>query len=80
MRMRMRMRMMIKMGADLNYSCHMFYEQRLLDIPDGKSKWSGMSEKSDLICDSPAEAIKKRKRELEEEEEEKRNGKSKKSE
>ncbi|CAG8961415.1 hypothetical protein HYFRA_00013363 [Hymenoscyphus fraxineus] len=46
--------------------CHMFYEQRLLDIPDGLPKWSGMSEKSELICDSPAEAIKKRKREVEE--------------
>lgn len=49
----------------------MFYEQRLLDIPDGKPKWSGMSDKSDLICDSPAEAIKKRKREVEEEKEKK---------
>ena len=45
----------------------MFYEQRLVDIPDGLPKWSGMSGTSDLIDDSPPEAVKKRKREIEEE-------------
>ncbi|PMD37603.1 hypothetical protein L207DRAFT_545837 [Hyaloscypha variabilis F] len=49
-------------------SCHMFYEQRVVDIPDGLPKWSGMSGKSDLIADSPAEDVKKRKREIEDEE------------
>jgi len=47
----------------------MFYEKRLVDIPDGLPKWSGMSGKSDLIEDSPPEAVKKRKREVKEERE-----------
>lgn len=47
----------------------MFYSKRLVDIPDGLPKWSEMQNKSDLIEDSPPEAIKKRKREVEEEEE-----------
>jgi hypothetical protein len=40
----------------------MFYSQRLLDIPDGKPKWSGLSGESELIEDSPSEAMEKRKR------------------
>jgi hypothetical protein len=52
----------------------MFYTQRLVDIPDGKPKWSGMSGQSDLIEDSPEEEVKKRKREIEVEKEE-RDGK-----
>lgn len=36
-----------------------------MDIPDGKPKWSGISGDSDLIEDSPPDAIKKRKREAE---------------
>jgi len=47
-------------------SCHMFYSQRVVDIPDGKPKWTGMNDKSDLIEDSPPE-LKKRKREGEDE-------------
>lgn len=46
--------------------CHMFYSRRVVDIPDGLPKWSGMSDKSDLIEDSPPEDVKKRKREQEE--------------
>jgi hypothetical protein len=53
------------------YRCHMFYGKRLCDFPDGLPKWSGLSGQSDLIEDSPPEAIKKRKREVEEEEKEK---------
>lgn len=45
----------------------MFYNQRLVDIPDGKPKWTGLNDQSDLIEDSPPEAIKKRKRQVEEE-------------
>jgi hypothetical protein len=45
----------------------MFYQQRLVDIPDGLPKWSGMSGTSDLIEDSPPEVVEKRKREIEEE-------------
>jgi hypothetical protein len=46
----------------------MFYSQRLLDIPDGLPKWSEMSGKSELIEDSPPDAIRKRKKGIEEEE------------
>lgn len=49
----------------------MFYTQRLVDIPDGKPKWTGINDQSDLVEDSPPEAIKKRKRQVEEEEKEK---------
>ena len=44
----------------------MFYPRRVVDIPDGKPKWSGINNDSDLIEDSPPEAIKKRKREVDE--------------
>ena len=40
----------------------MFYPRRVLDINDGKPKWSGISGSSDLIADTP-EQDKKRKRE-----------------
>ena len=40
----------------------MFYNSRVVDIPDGKPKWTGLDEKSELIEDSPPE-MKKRKRE-----------------
>ncbi len=42
----------------------MFYNQRVVDIPDGKPKWTGMNDASELIEDSPPE-LKKRKREEE---------------
>lgn len=58
----------------------MFYEERVVDVADGLPKWSGMSDKSDLIADSPAEDVKKRKREIEQEEKEEREGKSSKKE
>ena len=40
----------------------MFYPRRVLDINDGKPKWSGISDSSELIADTPSDAIKKRKR------------------
>lgn len=46
----------------------MFYGQRVVDIPDGKPKWTGINDQSDLIEDSPPE-LKKRKREEAEQEE-----------
>ena len=51
----------------------MFYPRRVLDIPDGKPKWTGINEgpESELIEDSPPEMMKKRKREMEEQESEK---------
>ncbi len=45
-----------------SYSCHMFYPRRVLDINDGKPKWSGINGSSELIADTPEET-KKRKRE-----------------
>ena len=54
----------------------MFYKQRLVDILDGLPKWSGMSGESDLIEDSPPDAISKRKREMEEAGERERERKS----
>ncbi|KAB8360950.1 hypothetical protein FH972_024682 [Carpinus fangiana] len=39
---------------------HMFYGQRVVDIPDGLPKWSGLNNDSDLIEDSPPELIRKR--------------------
>ncbi|KAJ6007381.1 hypothetical protein N7540_011357 [Penicillium herquei] len=32
-------------------SCHIFYEQRMFDFPDGTPKWSGMDENSQLLDD-----------------------------
>lgn len=46
----------------------MFYPQRVLDINDGKPKWSGISDNSDLIDDSPQEAVNELKRKRQEEE------------
>lgn len=40
----------------------MFYKQRVMDIPDGLPKWSGINEDSDLIEDSPPEMVKARER------------------
>jgi hypothetical protein len=63
-------------GRADGYRCHMFYEQRVVDIPDGLPKWSGMSGKSELIADSPPDEAKKRKREIEEEEQKEKESKS----
>lgn len=45
----------------------MFYGQRVMDIPDGLPKWSGLNNESDLIEDSPPELVREfeRKREAE---------------
>lgn len=40
----------------------MFYNQRVMDIPDGLPKWSGINEDSDLIEDSPPELVKEQER------------------
>ena len=44
----------------------MFYPRRVVDIPDGKPKWTGISGDSELCEDTPPDMIKKRKREIEE--------------
>jgi len=48
----------------------MFYGQRVMDIPDGLPKWTGINGESDLIEDSPPEQVREleRKREAEREE------------
>lgn len=49
-------------------SCHMFYPRRIVDIPDGKPKWSGINNDSELVGDTPEdykEGHKKRKLESE---------------
>lgn len=43
----------------------MFYSDRVVDIPDGLPKWSGMNGSSELIEDSPAEMVKRRKMDIE---------------
>lgn len=52
------------------YRCHMFYNQRVMDIPDGLPKWTGINGDSDLIEDSPPDLVREneRKREAEREE------------
>ena len=45
----------------------MFYGQRVMDIPDGLPKWTGINDQSDLIEDSPPELVKKLERKREEE-------------
>lgn len=42
---------------------HMFYGERVMDIPDGLPKWTGLNNDSDLIEDSPPELVRKRKQE-----------------
>ena len=49
----------------------MFYPRRVLDIPDGKPKWTGINNESDLIEDSPQEAVNELKRKRQEEDQEK---------
>ena len=49
----------------------MFYTQRVVDVPDGLPKWTGINQDSELVEDSPPEMIqeleRKRKREVESE-------------
>lgn len=52
----------------------MFHGQRLLNIPDGKPKWTGISGESDLEWDSPKEAIEKREKQKNEEAEKEKGG------
>ncbi|KAL9618697.1 MAG: hypothetical protein Q9204_008370 [Flavoplaca sp. TL-2023a] len=47
--------------------------RRVLDINDGKPKWTGLNDSSDLIADSPQEAVNELKRKRQDEEQEKSN-------
>lgn len=40
----------------------MFYGQRVVDIPDGKPKWSGINDDSELMEEDDEHDSKKRKR------------------
>jgi hypothetical protein len=51
--------------------CHMFYGQRVMDVPDGLPKWSGLSGDSDLIEDSPKDKVQELQRKREQEREKK---------
>lgn len=51
--------------------CHMFYGQRVMDVPDGLPKWTGLNQDSDLIEDSPPELVRELERKREEERSEK---------
>ncbi|PNS16537.1 hypothetical protein CAC42_271 [Sphaceloma murrayae] len=59
--------------ANFKPQMHMFYGERVVDIPDGLPKWSGLNNESDLLEDSPPEQIK----ELEKKREEQRSKKRK---
>lgn len=54
----------------------MFYGQRVVDIPDGLPKWSGLNDESELIEDSPPEMVRKteRNREMKRQEKANKNG------
>ena len=52
----------------------MFYPRRVIDINDGKPKWSGISEASELIADTPDEHKHKKQRKDAEQNEQKGNG------
>ncbi|KAI9760658.1 MAG: hypothetical protein M4579_001522 [Chaenotheca gracillima] len=41
-------------------TCHMFYSQRVIDVPDGKPKWTGLNESSERMEESPVELKRKR--------------------
>ncbi|KAL9127893.1 MAG: hypothetical protein Q9217_003329 [Psora testacea] len=55
-------------------TCHMFYPRRVLDINDGKPKWSGISDSSELIADTPEEHKHKKRKEAEEKQKEDEKG------
>lgn len=43
--------------ADTMGRCHIFYSQRVMDIPDGIPKWTKIDKTSELIEDSPPEMV-----------------------
>ena len=44
------------------FRLHMFYTQRLVDIPDGLPKWTGINKDSELMADTDIEVVKERER------------------
>jgi hypothetical protein len=53
--------------AEMLCRCHMFYSQRVMDIPDGLPKWTGLNNESELIEDSPPELVRELERKREKE-------------
>ena len=53
----------------------MFYPRRVLDINDGKPKWSGINGSSELIADTPEELKHKKRKEDEQAQKEERENK-----
>ena len=49
----------------------MFYPQRVVDMPDGLPKWTGINQQSDLMADTDAEVVREyeRKRQKQRDEE-----------
>jgi len=45
----------------------MFYDQRVMDVPDGLPKWTGLNDTSELIEDSPPEMVRELERKREKE-------------
>ena len=45
------------------FSCHIFYGQRVVDIADGKPKWTGINDSSELMSEDEATSSKKREHE-----------------
>lgn len=41
-----------------SFRSHIFYSQRVMDIPDGIPKWTKIDKTSELIEDSPPEMVK----------------------
>ena len=39
----------VLIDAGLFTSCHIFYSQRVVDIPDGTTKWAGLDGKSEKL-------------------------------
>lgn len=57
--------------ADLEFvRSHIFYASRTVDIRDGLPKWTGLDGQSDLIEDSPPEAVEEWRKKVEERENE----------
>lgn len=49
--------MILEDHANSDDRCHIFYGQRVMDIPDGLPKWDGLDRVSNLIEDSPPELV-----------------------
>lgn len=51
----------------------MFYTQRLIDIPDGIPKWTGINKQSELMADTDPDVVKEYERQRQREQEKESN-------